>query len=285
MGFRDAEPSHLYHRTTSGEATVRANGRSFGRGALRLNVQNNTPAPLDVILPLGSFFLSNAMYEQSLFTQQDVSLTLEPHELRDLELDAYCGVSSYGCPGVASDGQMELTSQVAPEHVCASQTSVWEWTRAYEPGGPSDDWAQDRAVDFTPAAKEYDVLKAEFPDDVTLHGGSDSDNDHDSPSSFASSAATSAAMSSSSASRPQEAPTPTPEPPTTSESGDGGSWFGSWFGGDASVDAPAAAQKPPDASDSGWMSWDKDTSSTSSSSDSNNDSDGGSWFDGGGGDD
>merc|ERR1711907_316556 len=97
MGFSEvADPAHLYQRVRKRQVDLReARGASFGNKSLLLKLLNCTERNLKVDIPMGSTFLSQAAYEQSLITQAPVQLELSPSEQRDLALDAYCGVASF----------------------------------------------------------------------------------------------------------------------------------------------------------------------------------------------
>lgn len=167
MGLRESDDhQHVYHRARNGQATVRASGVRFGRGALRLHVLNMTAAPLKVTLPKGSFFLSHATDEQSLLTSKDNYWRLEPHEERAVQADAYCGVSTFGCPGTTSSGRMEPTPLVAPVAVCTGQAAVWGWLDRFSPAQPNES-------DIMPASGEHELLEREYPDEPSLHGRGD----------------------------------------------------------------------------------------------------------------
>ena len=234
MGFREAsEATHLYNRTNTGQVVLSsARGKGFGGGALTLKMLNATADPLAVSLPMGSTFLSRTPFEQSLITQQDVTLELEPHEERDLSVDAYCGVSSFACPGSLKDGGMELTPLVAPAGVRVGQAAVWAWTSAFEPPTISSSEGDEDggAPEIVPASEEYEMLQSEFPDEPSLHGGGggggDGDGDGDGVDAPAATGAATSRSSSGAAGGDD-----------TSASGGGGGWFdsdsdGSGDGGD-----------------------------------------------------
>ena len=65
---------------------------------------------------------------------EDVEVTLAPGETKVLERDAYCGVSTYGCPS-GQKGAMAMTPFVlVVPGVLISQSKVWAHLDPFSPG-------------------------------------------------------------------------------------------------------------------------------------------------------
>ena len=124
----------LYAFAAAGHIEIRARGFLFGFRSLELTVKNLASCPLKVLVPRGSWFHNRTPFHQPLVTIRDCWIEIEPGALATVELDAFCGSRSYGCP---DRDEMELSPYVFDgDDVMISQSNVWAYFYPYVPAIP-----------------------------------------------------------------------------------------------------------------------------------------------------
>jgi hypothetical protein len=126
MGFRlAAHPNSLQAHVDAGRVVVeRARGDSFGSRALHLVLRNATAGAVSALVERGCFFHNLDCGLQPLICAEDASIELEPHGVAERRLDAFCGVSRFGCP---KRSDMALSPYVMAEPgAMASQSTLWK---------------------------------------------------------------------------------------------------------------------------------------------------------------
>jgi hypothetical protein len=101
-------------------------GHSFGVGAVRLALTNISPTTLRVLFPLGSTFFNSNPNAQPLILCESSIFTLSAREEKTVELDAFCGASTFRCP--SSEDDLVVTGLVLklPHSGSWSQNGMWD---------------------------------------------------------------------------------------------------------------------------------------------------------------
>lgn len=129
MGWHTSQVKDEIGRTS---VRCRVEAKTFGKGAARATCRNPTGTRQHIRIPRGYLFEPESTGMQTLITERDTDMWIEPGKEASIVVDAYCGFSKNSIPR----GPMRLTGLQAPSDVLASQSDVWRWTRPYEPAKP-----------------------------------------------------------------------------------------------------------------------------------------------------
>eukprot|EP00961_Rhodomonas_salina_P231389 3125490-Rhodomonas_salina.1 len=154
-GFQQTtNPNSVASRVQTGELEVMAKGKSLGTNALHVVVKNLTAGTISAVIERGTFFHNEDAGLQPLICSQNVYFDLLPGEEATRQIDAFCGVSSFGCP---YNSAMSMSNYVlTTPGVMASQSAVWGWLDQFSPASSLHD-------DSVPSAREYyDENRQEF---------------------------------------------------------------------------------------------------------------------------
>mmetsp|Transcript_79619 Transcript_79619/g.131696 ORF Transcript_79619/g.131696 Transcript_79619/m.131696 type:complete len:301 (+) Transcript_79619:53-955(+) len=168
MGWRTSQVKDEIGRTS---ARCRVEAKTFGKGAAHATCINPTQRRQHVRIPRGYLFEPESSGMQTLIVEKDTDMWIEPGKEASIVIDAYCGFSKNSIPR----GPMRLTGLQAPSDVLASQSSVWRWTRPYEPAKPKSVGGRALSSIFQafsgprPAAEEKKVLQQSYGIDAAKH--------------------------------------------------------------------------------------------------------------------
>ena len=138
----------LYAFAAAGLVEIEARGSSFGFRSLELTVKSLAYCPLRVVVPRGTWFHNRTPFHQPLVTIRDYWIEIEPGALATVELDAFCGSRSYGCP---DRDEMELSPYVFDgDDVMQSQVKVWDYFSRYVPAIPRKHQPSNPAASILP---------------------------------------------------------------------------------------------------------------------------------------
>ena len=138
----------LYAFAAAGHIEIGARGSSFGFRSLELMVKNCASCPLKVLVPRGTWFHNRTPFRQPLVTIRDRWIEIEPGALATVELDTFCGISTYGCP---DRDEMELSPYVFDgDDVMTSQSNVWAYFSPYVPAIPKKHQPSNPAASISP---------------------------------------------------------------------------------------------------------------------------------------
>ena len=138
----------LYAFAAAGLVEIAARGSSFGPRSLELTVKNLAYCPLKVLVPRGTWFHNRTPFHQPLVTICDRWIEIEPGALVTVELDAFCGIRTYGCP---LRDEMELSPYVFDgDDVMQSQSEVWAYFSPYVPAIPRKHQPSNPAASILP---------------------------------------------------------------------------------------------------------------------------------------
>jgi hypothetical protein len=138
----------LYAFAAAGHIEIEARGSSFGFRSLELTVKSLAYCPLKVFVPRGTWFHNRTPFHQPLVTIRDYWIEIEPGALATVELDAFCGSRSYGCP---DRDEMELSPYVFDgDDVMTSQVKVWDYFSRYVPAIPRKHQPSNPAASILP---------------------------------------------------------------------------------------------------------------------------------------
>jgi hypothetical protein len=122
----------LYAFAAAGLIEIGARGASFGFRSVELTVKNLASCPLKVLVPRGTWFHNRTPFHQPLVTIRDYWIESEPGALATVELDAFCGIRTYGCP---DRDEMELSPYVFDgDDVMTSQDKCVGLLLSFRPG-------------------------------------------------------------------------------------------------------------------------------------------------------
>eukprot|EP00443_Scrippsiella_acuminata_P095545 CAMPEP_0115430614 /NCGR_PEP_ID=MMETSP0271-20121206/31139_1 /TAXON_ID=71861 /ORGANISM="Scrippsiella trochoidea, Strain CCMP3099" /LENGTH=216 /DNA_ID=CAMNT_0002855855 /DNA_START=162 /DNA_END=812 /DNA_ORIENTATION=+ len=154
MGWSAAQQgSHIFHQVQSQQVQLSCHGAGFGRRSLRLSLMNLAVEEVLVEIPKGTLFIPASDYQQTLICSEDTEVRIDEGGTADLELSAYCGISSAACPS----GAMDVTALQAPSYCITSQRATWTWTDSFNPSELS------LPAGVMPASQETDLLAQEYP--------------------------------------------------------------------------------------------------------------------------
>ena len=138
----------LYAFAAAGLIEIGARGSSFGVRSLELTVKNLASCPLKMLVPRGSWFHNRTPFHQPLVTIRDCWIEIEPGALATVELDAFCGIRTYGCP---DRDEMELSPYVFDgDDVMMSQSKVWDYFSPFVPVIPKEQQPSNPASSVMP---------------------------------------------------------------------------------------------------------------------------------------
>jgi len=114
-------------------------------------------------VPRGTWFHNRTPFYQPLVTIRDYWIEIEPGALATVELDAFCGIRSYGCP---RRDDMELSPYVfIGDDVMMSQSNVWSYFYPYVPAIPKEHQPSNPAASTSPNPQlDEEAAKAEVED-------------------------------------------------------------------------------------------------------------------------
>ena len=93
-----------------------------------------TDDPQQVDIPAGSTFANASAHAQPLILCRDYTCNLSPGETRRVELDGYCGASSFGCPSPSdSISSPAWILGGFASGALLSQSTVWSYLDPYTP--------------------------------------------------------------------------------------------------------------------------------------------------------
>jgi hypothetical protein len=156
-GFKEQQ----FHPSTiqaldSGFLQAKVTGVRFGTKSLHISLVNKSFVRLEIFLRRGTLFVNSRHGQQPLILVESKNVSVGPHSSVSLQLDAFCGVSTFSCPS-GDDGNMALTPYfLEVPGVLSNQSTVWGHLNQFSPGRCPD---QENAAD-----EEYRRNQEEFSD-------------------------------------------------------------------------------------------------------------------------